>query len=50
MAKINVLIIKEFLPIILHKDAWWILVSPSGIIISHWNLMALISPTFKIIA
>ncbi len=33
----------------LHNATWWILVSPSGTITSHWNLRAWIFSTFKII-
>jgi hypothetical protein len=32
-----------------HSATWWILVSPSGTITSHWNLMACIFSTFKVI-
>jgi hypothetical protein len=33
----------------LHNATWWILVSSSGTITSHWNLRAWIFSTFKII-
>jgi hypothetical protein len=46
MAKINVWIIKEFSFKKIH-NATWILVSSSGTITSHWNLMAWNFSTFK---
>jgi hypothetical protein len=48
-AKTNVWIIKEFSPKFFHNVTWSSLVSPSGTITSHWNLMAWILSTFKII-
>jgi hypothetical protein len=40
----------EFSSKIPHSATWWILVSPSGTITNHCNLLACIFSTFKIIA